>query len=190
MILVKTAVLAFVASVVLLTIPSAIGWWESPCPNYGNFPGKQAIGLARGMQGCYYVTPSGDGVDVTVAYASREKTIADNVADARTIDSIMWNQLPFTIDRIVQYPNAFAPGDAATDKIVASQQDLVTWFGARPVGVQQSLQSASDVPLATSATVARIVYPLAGVLALVAIGSALAAVAERRTRSILVPAGA
>jgi hypothetical protein len=161
-ILVKSAVLAFAASVVLLTIPSAVGWWQAPCPNYGSFPGKSAIGLAHGMQGCYYVTPHGAGVDVTVAYAAHKSSLPDNISDARMIDQILWNRLPFPIEQVVQYPNAFAPGDAATDKIVASRPQLAAWFGARPAALNQQ----RDVPLTTSLRIGRIAYPL-GVLAMV-----------------------
>ena len=160
--LVKSAVVAFVTSVALLTIPSAIGWWQAPCPNYGNFPGKSAIGAANGMQGCYYVTPDGDGVDVTVAYAARENSLPDNIQDARTIDQILWNRLPFPIEHVVQYPNAFAPGEAATDKIVASRPQMAAWFGARPA----ALEASRTIPLTTPLEVERFAYP-AGVLAMV-----------------------
>lgn len=162
MVLVKAAVLAFVASVVLLTVPSVIGWWQAPCPHYDGFPGKGAINAAKGMQGCYFVTPDGEGVDVTVAYAARQSSLSANISDARAIDQILWNRLPYPIENVVQYPNAFAPGEAATDKIVASGPQLTEWFGARPA----TLQQRHDVPLTTQLKVRRIAYP-AGVLAMV-----------------------
>jgi hypothetical protein len=186
MVLVKSAVLAFTASIVLMTVPSVIGWWQSPCPHFGDFPGKTAIGLAQGMQGCYYVTPSGDGVNVTVAYASRAKSLTHDVEDAKMIDAIMWNRLPFTIEQIVQYPNAFPPGDAATDKIVASQQDLAVWFGARPAGLDQ----ASDIPLTTPLQFRQFAYPAGALFALIGAGLTAVVIWARRSRSVFVPAEA
>jgi len=177
-VLVKSAVLAVIVAIILVTIPAAVGWWQAPCPHYGNFPGKQAIGLAPGMQGCYYVTPGHGGVDVTVAYAARTHSMRGNVADAHTIDAILWQRLPFAIARVIQYPNAFAPGDAATDKIVATRQDMTAWFGARPAALDQS----AGIPLTTPLRLRRLVDPFAALAALIAAALVVAAIGERRSR--------
>jgi hypothetical protein len=176
--LVKIAVLAAVTAVALVTVPAAVGWWQAPCPHYGDFPGKQAIGLASGIRGCYYLTPAPGGVDVTVAYAATTDSLPGNVADAKAIDAVLWQRLPFAIKRITQYPNAFAPGDAATDKIVASRQDMTLWFGSRPAALDQS----TGVPLTTSLRLQRVVDPFAGLSALVALGLVIVAVGARRYR--------
>ncbi len=136
------------------------------------------------MQGCYYVTPDGDGVDVTVAYAARENSLPDNIQDARTIDQILWSRLPFPIEHVVQYPNAFAPGEAATDKIVASRPEMAAWFGARPA----ALEVSHHVPLTTPLKVQRFAYP-AGVLAMVlAAILTTAEVVNRRSQRLAQPA--
>jgi hypothetical protein len=179
-VLVKSAVLAVVAAIVLVTIPAAVGWWQAPCPNYGNFPGKQAIGLAAGMRGCYYMTPSRNGVDVTVAYAARASSLRTNVAEARAIDAVLWQRLPFAINQIVQYPNAFAPGEAATDKLVASRQDMTAWFGSRPAALDQS----TGVPLTTPLRLSRLVDPFAALAGLIAAALAVVAIGERRSRRL------